>query len=70
MQFIELHRYQIVVDTLECQTTHCIQNEFKTTSPPGFEPGTFRLTAERANRLRHGGLCFLEDVIITSQDAT
>ncbi|CAG8617885.1 13943_t:CDS:1, partial [Ambispora leptoticha] len=22
--------------------------------PPGFEPGTFRLTAERANRLRHG----------------
>ena len=25
----------------------------KYTSLPGFEPGTFRLTAERASRLRH-----------------
>ena len=42
------------METLEYQTTHCIQYEKKKTSPPGFEPGTFRLTAERANRLRHG----------------
>ena len=26
-------------------------------SPGGLEPPTFRLTAERANRLRHGDLC-------------
>ena len=26
------------------------------TSPGGLEPPTFRLTAERANRLRHGDL--------------
>ena len=26
----------------------------KVTSPGGLEPPTFRLTAERANRLRHG----------------
>ena len=26
----------------------------KNSSPGGFEPPTFRLTAERANRLRHG----------------
>ena len=30
----------------------------KQMSPPGgLEPPTFRLTAERASRLRHGGLC-------------
>ena len=30
----------------------------KIISPPGgLEPPTFRLTAERASRLRHGGLC-------------
>ena len=30
----------------------------KTYPPPGgLEPPTFRLTAERANRLRHGGGC-------------
>ena len=27
----------------------------KQTPPGGFEPPTFRLTAERANRLRHEG---------------
>ena len=31
-----------------------LKNEQKTTSPGGLEPPTFRLTAERANRLRHG----------------
>ena len=25
--------------------------------PGGLEPPTFRLTAERANQLRHGGMC-------------
>ena len=28
----------------------------KLSSPGGLEPPTFRLTAERANRLRHGDL--------------
>ena len=28
----------------------------KITPPGGFEPPTFRLTAERASRLRHGGI--------------
>ena len=28
----------------------------KGTPPGGLEPPTFRLTAERASRLRHGGL--------------
>ena len=28
----------------------------KRTPPGGLEPPTFRLTAERANQLRHGGL--------------
>jgi hypothetical protein len=27
----------------------------KTTPPGGLEPPTFRLTAERASQLRHGG---------------
>ena len=27
------------------------------TPPGGLEPPTFRLTAERASRLRHGGWC-------------
>ena len=32
--------------------------KLKGLSPPGgFEPPTYRLTAERANRLRHGGSC-------------
>ena len=31
---------------------------YKNISPPGgLEPPTFRLTAERASQLRHGGLC-------------
>ena len=33
-----------------------ITNEQKLTPPGGLEPPTFRLTAERANQLRHGGL--------------
>ena len=31
-------------------------NKKKKTPPGGLEPPTFRLTAERASRLRHGGL--------------
>ena len=34
----------------------------KITPPGGFEPPTFRLTAERASRLRHGGI-FLSKLI-------
>ena len=35
-----------------------MKNWGKNLSPPGgLEPPTFRLTAERASRLRHGGLC-------------
>ncbi len=30
--------------------------KFKKTPPGGLEPPTFRLTAERASQLRHGGL--------------
>ena len=30
------------------------RKETKISSPGGLEPPTFRLTAERANRLRHG----------------
>ena len=30
--------------------------EIKCAPPGGLEPPTFRLTAERASRLRHGGL--------------
>ena len=41
-----------------------IQNSF---SPPGgLEPPTFRLTAERASRLRHGGLMHVKRRIIWS----
>ena len=32
------------------------EDSIKTTPPGGLEPPTFRLTAERANQLRHGGL--------------
>ena len=36
---------------------HKLRCREKIQSPPGgFEPPTFRLTAERANRLRHEGL--------------
>ena len=31
-------------------------NTQKKSPPAGLEPATFRLTAERANQLRHGGL--------------
>ena len=31
-------------------------NTQKISPPAGLEPATFRLTAERANQLRHGGL--------------
>ena len=31
-----------------------IDGKIKISSPGGLEPPTFRLTAERANRLRHG----------------
>ena len=34
-----------------------ILNKQKSPPPGGLEPPTFRLTAERANQLRHGGLC-------------
>ena len=33
------------------------QKQQTAASPGGLEPPTFRLTAERANRLRHGDLC-------------
>ena len=33
--------------------------KLKNTPPGGFEPPTFRLTAERASQLRHGGFCNL-----------
>ena len=35
-----------------------MKNKYKNeiSSPGGLEPPTFRLTAERANRLRHGDL--------------
>ena len=33
-----------------------ILNKQKSPPPGGLEPPTFRLTAERANQLRHGGL--------------
>uniref|UniRef100_A0ABD2W7Z9 Uncharacterized protein n=1 Tax=Trichogramma kaykai TaxID=54128 RepID=A0ABD2W7Z9_9HYME len=36
-------------------------NECKKTPPGGLEPPTFRLTAERASQLRHGGSCELVD---------
>ena len=35
----------------------------KFTSPGGLEPPTFRLTAERANQLRHGDTLVLENNI-------
>ena len=35
----------------------------KNSAPPGgLEPPTFRLTAERASRLRHGGLSMLQQL--------
>ena len=41
--------------TKQNKNNNCyLKNEQKTTSPGGLEPPTFRLTAERANRLRHG----------------
>ena len=41
-----------------------VLNNDKSISPPGgLEPPTFRLTAERASRLRHGGL----DVLIVNK---
>ena len=34
-----------------------VERDFQKIAPPGgLEPPTFRLTAERASRLRHGGL--------------
>ena len=44
-----------------CQGQHFVNTTFrwkgKKSSPPGgLEPPTFRLTAERASRLRHGGM--------------
>ena len=48
------------------------QKQQTAASPGGLEPPTFRLTAERANRLRHGDLCeimcyelFLKKIQIT-----
>ena len=41
-------------------TTNLLSLRGKMNSPPGgLEPPTFRLTAERASRLRHGGLVVL-----------
>ena len=43
----------------------------KVFSPPGgLEPPTFRLTAERASRLRHGGLYCRNVNIVMSFDNT
>ena len=42
-----------------CLLSWCLQllvTKKNTTPPGGLEPPTFRLTAERASRLRHGGL--------------
>ena len=36
--------------------TKFVVNQTKKTPPGGLEPPTFRLTAERASQLRHGGL--------------
>ena len=39
-------------------TNLCYEKLYKIIAPPGgLEPPTFRLTAERASQLRHGGLC-------------
>ena len=37
--------------------THCLFCKKNLPPPGGLEPPTFRLTAERASRLRHGGKC-------------
>ena len=36
--------------------THCLFCKKNLPPPGGLEPPTFRLTAERASRLRHGGI--------------
>ena len=36
----------------------------KVTPPGGLEPPTFRLTAERASQLRHGGFVVKNDQLI------
>ena len=40
------------------------RKETKIPSPGGLEPPTFRLTAERANRLRHGDNVEYEEKIL------
>ena len=41
--------------------TSKVRQAQKVFSPPGgLEPPTFRLTAERASRLRHGGSCIIQ----------
>ncbi len=44
----------------------CFRSQ-KETPPGGLEPPTFRLTAERASQLRHGGINKLVDITINSQ---
>jgi hypothetical protein len=39
----------------------------KDSPPGGLEPPTFRLTAERASQLRHGGSYFLEETVKKSK---
>ena len=48
---------QRVLKTILLKKT-TLQNKKNYPSPGGLEPPTFRLTAERANRLRHGDSCF------------
>ena len=46
-----LERVSMVINS-NCHS----KDKKKKTSPGGLEPPTFRLTAERANRLRHGDI--------------
>lgn len=45
------------------QKTQIWRKKITSASPGGLEPPTFRLTAERANRLRHGDFCFFRHKI-------
>lgn len=54
----------IMIVTVFPMPAHCNDKLRRIAPLVGFEPRTFQLTTERANRLRHRGLC--DDAVLRS----
>ena len=61
LQFPQYERaYKTKVENEKMKEKNQVRDK-KASPPGGLEPPTFRLTAERASRLRHGGLVLVEN---------